>query len=108
MRLRGVPFGCAYLRLFVCLYICKLSWLSFGGQNWHASINLVSIFRTISALTVTPMENSHLRLGWVILKKNILQVHMHKKKILAQDHRAKKNSCTHSELEKVLARCSPS
>ena len=28
--------------------------------------------------------------GWVILKKNILQAHMHKKKILAQDHRAKK------------------
>ena len=26
----------------------------------------------------------------MILKKNILQVHMHKKKILAQDHRAKK------------------
>ena len=38
--------------------------------------------------------------GWVILKKNILQVHMHKKKILAQDHRAKKNSCTYSGLEK--------
>ena len=30
------------------------------------------------------------RWGWVILKKNILQVHMHRKKILAQDHRAKK------------------
>ena len=26
----------------------------------------------------------------MILKKNILQVHMHKKKIIAQDHRAKK------------------
>ena len=26
----------------------------------------------------------------MILKKDILQVHMHKKKILAQDHRAKK------------------
>ena len=38
--------------------------------------------------------------GWVILKKNILQVHMHKKKILAQDHRAKKNSGTYSGLEK--------
>ena len=38
--------------------------------------------------------------GWVIFKKNILQVHMHKKKILAQDHRAKKNSCTYSGLEK--------
>ena len=38
--------------------------------------------------------------GWVILTKNILQVHMHKKKILAQDHRAKKNSCTYSGLEK--------
>ena len=38
--------------------------------------------------------------GWVILKKNILQVHMHKKKILAQDHRALKNSCTYSRLEK--------
>ena len=38
--------------------------------------------------------------GLVILKKNILQVHMHKKKILAQDHRAKKNSCTYSGLEK--------
>ena len=38
--------------------------------------------------------------GWVILKKNILQVHMHKIKILAQDHRAKKNSCTYSGLEK--------
>ena len=38
--------------------------------------------------------------GWVILKKNILQVHMHKKKILAQDHRAKKISCTYSGLEK--------
>ena len=36
----------------------------------------------------------------MILKKNILQVHMHKKKILAQDHRAKKNSCTYSGLEK--------
>ena len=36
----------------------------------------------------------------VILKKNILQVHMHKKKILAQDHRAKKNLCTYSGLEK--------
>ena len=38
--------------------------------------------------------------GGVILKKNILQVHMHKKKILAQDHRAKKNSCTYSGPEK--------
>ena len=38
--------------------------------------------------------------GWVILKKNILQVHMHKKKIIAQDHRAKKNSSTYSGLEK--------
>ena len=38
--------------------------------------------------------------GGVILKKNILQVHMHKKKILAQDHRAKKNSCTYRGLEK--------
>ena len=36
----------------------------------------------------------------MILKKKILQVHMHKKKILAQDHRAKKNSCTYSGLEK--------
>ena len=35
-------------------------------------------------------------------EKNIRQVHMHKKKILAQDHRAKKNSCTHSELEKKI------
>ena len=35
-------------------------------------------------------------------EKNILQVHMHKKKILAQDHRAKKNSCTYSGLEKKL------
>ena len=33
-------------------------------------------------------------------EKNILQVHMHKKKILAQDHRAKKISCTYSGLEK--------
>ena len=33
-------------------------------------------------------------------EKNILQVHKHKKKVLAQDHRATKKSCTHSELEK--------
>ena len=32
-------------------------------------------------------------------KKNILQVHMHKKKILAQDHRARKK-CTYRGLEK--------
>ena len=39
--------------------------------------------------------------GWVgDFEKNILQVHMHKKKILAQDHRAKKISCTYSGLEK--------
>ena len=36
----------------------------------------------------------------MILKKNILQVHMHKKKFPVQDHRAKKNSCTYSGLEK--------
>ena len=40
-------------------------------------------------------------------EKNILQVHMHKKKILAQDHRAKKNSCTHSELEKNSGKMFP-
>ena len=45
--------------------------------------------------------------GWVILKKNILQVHMHKKKILAQDHRAKKKFM-HVQWagKQILARCS--
>ena len=33
-------------------------------------------------------------------EKKYPQLHMHKKKILAQDHRAKKNSCTYSGLEK--------
>ena len=45
--------------------------------------------------------------GWMILKKNILQVHMHKKKILAQDHRAKKNTCTNSELGKKFWQALP-
>ena len=45
--------------------------------------------------------------GWAILKKNILQVHMHKKKIAAQDHRAKKNSCTYSGLEKNSGKMFP-
>ena len=40
--------------------------------------------------------------GWGLggFEKNILQVHMQKKTILAQDHRAKKNSCTYSGLKK--------
>ena len=38
--------------------------------------------------------------GWVILEKNILQMNMRKKKIPAQDHHPKKNSCTYSGLEK--------
>ena len=36
----------------------------------------------------------------MILKKNTLQVHMHKEKIPAQDHRPKNNSRTYSGLEK--------
>ena len=45
---------------------------------------------------------NHLTLvgGWVILKKNMLQADMRKKKIPAQDHRPKNNSCTYSGLEK--------
>ena len=38
----------------------------------------------------------------MILEKNILQVHMRKKKIRAQDHRPKKNSRTYSGLEKIF------
>ena len=40
--------------------------------------------------------------GGVILKKNILQVHMRKKKIPAQDHRPKKISRTYRGLEKKI------
>ena len=38
--------------------------------------------------------------GWVILKKISCKCICIRKKILAQDHRAKKNSCTYSGLEK--------
>ena len=36
----------------------------------------------------------------MVLKKNILQVHLRKKKIPAQDYCSKKNSRTYSKLEK--------
>ena len=44
--------------------------------------------------------------GWVILKKNILQVHMHKKKFF-HTIVPKKNSCTYSGLEKNSGKMFP-
>ena len=38
----------------------------------------------------------------MILKKNILQVHLRKKKIPAQDYCPKKNSRTYSKLKKIF------
>jgi len=45
--------------------------------------------------------------GWVILEKDILQVHVRKEKFLAQDYCPKKNSRTHSGLEKNSGKMFP-
>jgi len=67
---------------------------------------------TITGFNVFILGASHLTSeggGWVILKKNILQVHLRKKKDPAQDYCIvqKKNSRTYSKLGKNSGKLFP-